>query len=165
MRTLLLLRHAKSSWANDLLPDHDRPLNHRGRRDAARIGKFLESLELMPDLIITSTAERAVATAEAVAMARSFDGEVVRTAELYLAPPEAYIDLAREVDDSVAILMMVGHNPGIEELVEMIGDRGEHIPTATLVSILFPVLEWGEIDLEGDNEIRGIWTPADFPLH
>ena len=76
MKTLLILRHAKSSWDNTWLSDHERPLNDRGRRDAPRMGRLLRDEELVPDLIITSSAERALSTAEAAALACDYDQEI-----------------------------------------------------------------------------------------
>jgi len=162
MKTLLLLRHAKSSWDNDDLADYDRPLNERGRRDASRIGKLLNSLDLVPDLIITSSAKRAAATAEGIAMASSFDGDILCTDKLYLADPEAYIDLARQVDDTVAILMMVGHNPGIEALVEQLSDRDEQMPTATLACFRLPIEHWQAFSPDEIVELKGVWRPREL---
>lgn len=162
MKTLLLLRHAKSSWDNDDLADYDRPLNERGRRDASRMGKLLNSLDLVPDLIITSSAKRAAATAEGIAMASSFDGDILRTDKLYLADPEAYIDLARQVDDAVAILMMIGHNPGIEALVEQLSDRDEQMPTATLACFRLPIEHWQAFSPDEIVELEGVWRPREL---
>ena len=76
MKTLLLLRHAKSSWDNSELADHDRPLNGRGRRDAPRMGQLLAQHDLTPDLIVTSAARRAATTAELVALAAEYGGDI-----------------------------------------------------------------------------------------
>ena len=162
MKTLLLLRHAKSSWDNDQLADFDRPLNDRGRGDAARIGKLLNSLDLVPDRIITSAAKRAAATAKRVAEATSFDGDIVLTDELYLADPETYIDLARQTDDNIATLMMVGHNPGIEELVEQLGGRAERMPTAALACIRLSIDSWLEISPDETYALEGVWRPREL---
>ena len=86
MKTLLLLRHAKSSWKESSLTDHDRPLNDRGQRDAARMGQLLTDEDLLPDLILLSTATRARTTAELVAASSGFDGEIRLDGELYHAP-------------------------------------------------------------------------------
>ncbi len=162
MKTLLLLRHAKSSWGNDALADFDRPLNDRGRRDAPRMGQLLKSLDLTPDLIITSTAARAATTAERVAGAGSFDGEIVYTDDLYLADPETYIELARQTNDDVATLMMVGHNPGIEMLVEQISGRDEPMPTAALACLRLSIDSWREISPDGTYKLEGVWRPREL---
>ncbi len=162
MKTLLLLRHAKSSWANDKLADFDRPLNDRGRADAPRMGKLLASLDLTPDLIVTSAARRARATAERVARAAGYGGELRLTEELYLADPETYLDLARETDDAVARLMLVGHNPGIEELVGQLAGREERMSTAALACFRLPIVHWRELSDETPAEPVGIWRPKEL---
>lgn len=162
MKTLLLLRHAKSSWENHSRADFDRPLNDRGRRDAPRMGELLNSLDLVPDRIITSAARRAATTAERVAESSRFDGDIIRTDELYLADPETYINLARQTDDSIATLMMVGHNPGIEELVEMLGGRDEGMPTAALACIRLSIDSWREISPDETYTLENVWRPREL---
>ena len=88
MRTLLILRHAKSSWANNRLADHARPLNKRGKLDAPRMGQLLRREELMPDLVISSTAERALTTAEMAALACGYEAAIRVTRDFYHADPE-----------------------------------------------------------------------------
>jgi len=132
MKTLLLLRHAKSNWDDEALADYDRPLNERGRHDAPRIGRHLARLDLVPDLIVASGARRAEATAKRVAIAAGYPGDIRYTDELYLADPETFLEIARETDDVVARLMLVGHNPGIEELVTALTGHDERMPTAAV---------------------------------
>ena len=90
MKTLLILRHAKSDWETPDVADHDRPLNGRGKRDAPRMGRLLRDENLVPDLIISSTAKRARKTAKLVAEASGYEGEIRLAETLYLAGPEAY---------------------------------------------------------------------------
>lgn len=162
MKTLLLLRHAKSSWDNNHLADYDRPLNDRGRRDAPQMGKLLRKLDLVPDLIISSAAKRAAKTAEALAKATSFDGDIRFTDELYLADAETYIDLARDTDDGIAVLMMVGHNPGIEMLVEQLGGREEPMPTAALACLRLNIDSWQKLNSDESYELAGVWRPREI---
>ena len=117
MKTLLILRHAKSSWKNTGLADHDRPLTKRGKRDAPRMGRLLRDENLTPDLIVSSTAKRALDTAEAVAEASGYEGEVESRPEFYMAGPEAYLRALRALSDDYECVMVIGHNPGLEELV------------------------------------------------
>ena len=93
MKSLLILRHAKSSWKHPGLNDHDRPLNKRGKNDAPRIGKILQKEKLIPDVISSSTAMRASATAESVVKACRYKGEVTLKRSLYAAGPETYLQL------------------------------------------------------------------------
>ena len=97
MKTLLILRHAKSSWKDASLADHDRPLNKRGKRDAPRMGRLLQEQDLVPDRIISSTAKRARNTAKAVAKACNCKDKVELTSEFYHAGPGAYLAVLQNV--------------------------------------------------------------------
>src|SRR6266545_2343824 len=115
MKTLLVLRHAKSSWEQPSLDDHTRPLNARGERDAPRMGRLVRAEHLAPDLMISSDAARARATAEAMAEAARYSGTIRLEPRLYHASASEIIDVLRtEIDEDVATVMIVGHNPGLE---------------------------------------------------
>lgn len=162
MKTLLLLRHAKSSWADDKMADFDRPLNERGQKDAPRMGELLARHELVPDLIITSAAKRAATTAKRVAEAAGYEGEIRRIEELYLAEAGDYITVARQVDDRVSCLLLVGHNPGIEELVEELSGQAERMPTAALACLRLPINHWRELKPEQKVELAHMWRPREL---
>ena len=162
MKRLLLLRHAKSSWGQTNLSDYDRSLNDRGRRDAPRIGRLLREEGLVPNLIVASSARRATTTAELVAEAASFEGELRYTDKLYLAEPGAYIALARRVDEAVNTLMLVGHNPGIQELVALLTGRDERMATATLACVALPIKLWSKLAADGKYELQNIWWPREL---
>ena len=162
MKTLLLMRHAKSSWDNSELADFDRPLNGRGRQDAPRIGQLLAHEDLTPDLIITSAARRAAAMAELVALAAEYGGDIQYTNELYLADPETFLDVARDTPDGVTRLMLVGHNPGIEELVSALAGREERMPTAALACFRLSVAHWRELNDETAAELLHLWRPKEL---
>lgn len=163
MKTLLLLRHAKSSWKNTRLADHDRPLNQRGKQDAPRMGKHLLRNDLVPDLILSSTAERASATAEAAALESDFQGEIIYTRRLYHAWFETYIEELRHLPDRYDRVMLVGHNPGMEELVEEITGSYESMPTAALAQIELPINSWGDVDEGIEGRLVNLWRPKDLP--
>jgi len=161
MRSVLLLRHAKSSWKHPDLGDHDRPLNKRGKGDAPLMGRLLKREDLVPDIIISSTSLRARATAEAVAKASSFDGEIVLNKSLYAAGPEAYLGVIHALSDEYVRVLIVGHNPGLEELVELLTGEIHLMPTCSLAYVKFRVNKWSEID----DKIKGkaeIWLPRDL---
>ncbi len=162
MKTLLILRHAKSSWDNALLTDYERPLNKRGKQDAPRMGKLLREQDLVPDLIITSSAERALATAEAVALASGYEQEIRATRSFYHADPEAYLDVLRQLDDSLERVMVVGHNPGMEELLEELTGLWEQMSTAALAQISLPINQWSELDEETTGELVNLWRPKEL---
>ena len=129
MKTLLVLRHAKSSWNDPALDDHERPLNKRGRRDAPRMGELVREYGLIPDVVISSDAVRARLTAEAVVEAARYVGEILLDPHLYLACPADILSLLRTVREKAETVMIVGHNPGLEELVEQLtGERQDCRP-------------------------------------
>src|SRR2546425_1807744 len=161
MKSVLVLRHAKSSWKQPELADHDRPLNKRGKRDAPLMGRLLKGDDLVPDIIISSTAIRARATAEVVAKASGYDREIVLNKSLYAAGPEAYLGVIHDLSDEYFRVLIVGHNPGLEELVELLTGEIHLMPTCSLAHVKFRVDKWLEID----NKIKGkaeIWRPRDL---
>jgi phosphohistidine phosphatase len=162
MKTLLILRHAKSSWSNASLADHARPLNERGRHDAPRMGRLLRQEDLLPQLIISSTATRALATAEAVAMAGGYEGEIQTTRRLYHAGPESYLAVLRGVADDYDQVMVVGHNPGVEELVDHLTGQAETMSTAALAHIQLPIEQWQELNKEVEGKLVGLWRPREL---
>src|SRR4030042_5537971 len=117
MKTLLLLRHAKSSWKQPEVHDHDRPLNKRGKKEAPQVGKYLKEKDLVPDLIISSTARRARDTAQAVLEESGFAGQLDLYQDLYLSDAACYLDILRSLPDSINRGLVVGHNPDLEELL------------------------------------------------
>jgi phosphohistidine phosphatase len=144
MKTLLILRHAKSSWKFPDLSDHDRPLNRRGKRDAPRMGKTLKERGLVPDLVISSTATRAKDTASAVAKHSGYKGKRIRFESLYAAEPGAYLAVLRELTDNYQRVLIVGHNPGVEELIELLTGEIHIVPTCTLAQIEFDIEKWSD---------------------
>ena len=107
MKTLLIMRHAKSSWKEQDLPDHDRPLNKRGKNDAPRMGKLLKDEDLVPDLIMSSTAVRAKKTAELVAKTCKYNGKIVLNHSLYGAEPAAYLKILGGLFDQSCIIIII----------------------------------------------------------
>jgi phosphohistidine phosphatase len=162
LKTLLILRHAKSSWKYTNLSDHDRPLNKRGKSDAPRMGRLLLREELVPDLIISSSAARALATAESVALACGYESEIQHTRHLYHAWPDAYIDLLHEVQDEHQRVMVVGHNPGIEEFVEELTGEWVRMPTAALAQVALNVDNWSDLSLENMQPLLHVWWPKEL---
>lgn len=162
MKTLLMLRHAKSSWSDAMLPDYERPLNKRGKQDAPRMGKLLRAEDLVPDLIITSSAVRAVATAAAVAEACGYEHDLQETRKLYHADPETYIDVLNDVPDRCELVMIVGHNPGLEDLLEDLTDEWERLPTASLAQITLPIESWRDLIDDTPGKLVQVWRPKEL---
>lgn len=157
MKTLLLMRHAKSSWASPGLADHDRPLNERGEKASIRMGRLLRERDLRPDALVLSTALRAVQTAERVVKAAGLDLALHTRRELYLAPPSSYVALAKLFPASAECGLLIGHNPGLEELVTSVAGHHERMPTAALAKVTLNVETWAELLLDGPNpEVREV---------
>ncbi|MGQ0736903.1 MAG: SixA phosphatase family protein [Acidobacteriota bacterium] len=164
MKTLLVLRHAKSSWSDPALDDRDRPLNERGRRDAPRVGALLRTHRLRPDLIISSDAVRARLTAQEVAKAARSPAEILLDGRLYLANPNEILSVVRTVtEDQGDTVMIVGHNPGLEQLIaQLTGERTE-MPTAALAHVTLPIDRWREVEASTRGTLVGLWRPRDLP--
>ncbi len=162
MKTLLILRHAKSSWRDEGMDDHDRPLNKRGKRDAPRMGQLLQSADLPPELIISSTAKRARKTASKVAKKCRYEGVIELTGELYLAPPENYLQVLRNVPDQYQRVMVVGHNPGLEELLGLLTGQHTPLPTAALANIELPINCWRDLDESSPGTLLALWRPKEL---
>ena len=162
MRTLFVLRHAKSSWNNPKLSDHDRPLNKRGKRDAPRIGRLLRQQRLSPGAIISSTAKRARLTAEELARSSTFDGAVQFDPRLYLADSATILDVVRRADPDTRRVMVVAHNPGLEELIIQLTGADEPLPTAGLAQIRLPFDRWKDLSVTTDGRLINVWRPKEL---
>ena len=162
MKTLLVLRHAKSSWNDPALDDHERPLNKRGRRDAPRMGELVREYGLIPDVIISSDAVRARLTAEAVAEAARCTGEILLDPRLYLACPADILSLLTTVRENAGTVMIVGHNPGLESLVEQLTGERQDLPTAALAQIDLPIDQWRDLQRSTRGTLVCLWRPEEL---
>lgn len=161
MRTLLLLRHAKSSWKDSALPDHERPLNKRGLNDAPVVGSLIQEQDLLPDLVLCSTAVRARETARLVLEAANFQGEIQFREDLYAFEPGAYLNAISRLDDRYLRVMVVGHNPALEELLAGITGAYQPLPTAALVQLDLSIDHWKEISFGMRARVRNLWRPKE----
>jgi phosphohistidine phosphatase len=163
MKTLLILRHAKSSWNDSKLSDHERPLNIRGLRDAPKMAKYISTNYESPDLIISSTAVRAKGMADEVVKACP-DANISFIKELYLASPEKIIDLIKKSDSvkNINKLMIIGHNPGLEELVFYLTKRNESFPTSALAVIKLDIANWSELDINNSYQLNDLLRPKEI---
>ncbi len=177
MKTLLLLRHAKSSWSDPSLDDFDRPLNERGRRAGLTMGKFLKDKGPLPGLIICSSAKRARQTLKRLQKAIGEKIPVRFEDGLYMASPKKMLNILKQADDAQASVMLIGHNPGMHMLALDLADTGEDgamermrdkYPTAALAALTCGCERWRDFgacrldsfirpkDVEmGDLEERG----------
>jgi phosphohistidine phosphatase len=154
MRRLLLLRHAKSSWSEPGASDHERPLNRRGQEAAPRIGAYLARHKLIPDRVLCSTAQRTRETWELVAAEAPAAPPATFTERLYGATPRALIEVFRHAAPEAASLLVVGHNPGLQEVATALIASGdledrerlrEKLPTGGLVVIDFAIADWAKL--------------------
>ncbi len=164
MKTLLLMRHAKSSWKDTELSDIDRPLNKRGKKDAPYMGAVLKEKELVPQLILSSTAVRARQTAELVTAACSFSGEIRYLDYFYLAEPAAYLRGLTEVPDDLERVMVIGHNPGLEGLLQILSGRIEALPTGTIAYLSLPVSTWRDLHEDTEAELLELLIPRQLEV-
>ena len=162
MKTLIVLRHAKSCWKDETLTDHERPLNDRGERDAPRMGQLLRNEDLVPDFAVISTARRAVDTAERVLEAAGFGGDVRTSTELYHASPREMIEVIRVVPDRAATVLLVGHNPGCAGLVWVMTGVAEAMPTAAIAHIALPIDSWARLSADVDGTLEALWRPKEL---
>ena len=171
MKTLYLLRHAKSSWDDSSLSDHDRPLNERGRAAAPRIGAHMRGAGYLPDLVLCSTATRTRQTLDAVLAELGVESAIEFQEDLYLAGPSEMLDLMAAVPDTVESVLMVGHNPGTGVLAAALSGDGPpaeihrmmgKFPTAGLAIIELSIDRWKDIE-SGCGSLREFVRPRDLP--
>ncbi|HVJ66602.1 MAG TPA: histidine phosphatase family protein [Caulifigura sp.] len=148
-RTLLLMRHAKSSWDNPAWTDHDRPLNDRGDHDAPKMAEVLRDLGLTPTHIVSSTANRAKTTAQKVADAIGFTGDIVLEPRLYLATPSDWHHVVKQLPDMHETVLCVGHNPGLEQLLQKWSGEDIEMPTAAIAIVDVTATPWSDFDRHG----------------
>ena len=158
MKTLMLLRHAKSSWDETGLRDFDRPLASRGKRDAPRMGKALAERGPVPDLIISSPAARAKATVEAFVKAAGFNLAPQFEGSIYDAATGELMKLVRQLPDDRSTVLLVGHNPGFEDMVARLTGSYERMPTCALACIELPVDSWQAVE-DGQGSLAWRLTP------
>jgi len=153
MKKIYLIRHAKSSWKDTALNDFDRPLNGRGKRDVVFMGKRLKMFDVLPDLIYTSPAKRALKTAKEIAKEIECEKKkIISTESLYEGSYESYLELIHAIDDKYTSIFIIAHNPAITEVGERLsGAILSNIPTCAIVCISFDVASFKEITEESGH--------------
>jgi len=160
MKQVLILRHAKAERIEPGGEDHGRVLTRRGLRDATRVGHALLAESLVPEMILCSTAVRARSTADLCAAACAFQGELRIVPWLYPGDAARTLGYLRELAESVGRVMVVGHNPSVEELAAVLTGRGQTMPTACLAVVATGAARWPAL-APGAGELRRLWRPAD----
>ena len=126
------------------------------------MGKLVRKYGLMPDVVISSDAERARVTAEAVVQAARYAGEILLDQHLYMASPADILSLLRTVRETAETVMIVGHNPGLEELVTQLTGEQQDLPTAALAQIALPIDQWRDLKLSTRGTLLGHWRPKEL---
>ena len=172
MRRLILFRHAKSDWSDEGRDDHDRPLAERGRRAAGPMGAWLAGRGFRPDLVLCSTARRARATWELARGAFSPSPKATYDADIYHASPGALLGVVQGAPSAIQTLMIVGHNPGLEQFVEMLASKGDpearralsvKFPTAAIAVLDFPFDDWASVTA-GSGRLDRFATPKSLGI-
>ena len=175
MKTLYLLRHAKSSWAAPDQTDHERPLNERGRKAATAMGRYLRSLPSHPTMVLASTARRVSETLELLLLEMPEGITVIRDRNLYLAPAKRLLSRLHSTYEKSSTILIVGHNPGIHEFALQLSDELDDeaapdalkrlknsYPTAALTMIRFPDAKfWREVGY-GQGRLVSFTRPRDL---
>jgi phosphohistidine phosphatase len=160
-KVLLILRHAKSSLKYGDIPDHERPLNKRGKKQAHEMGILLKELQLVPDYVISSTAKRAVDTAKSVAEFCGYEKEINHDSLLYQASAEQYAKVLSVIPDDYHRVLIVGHNPAVEDLVEKLTNMIELMKTCSLAQIDINAKSWRDLASErNNNTLVNVWHPT-----
>lgn len=159
MKTLLIMRHAKSSFKDPTLTDPDRPLNKRGKKEAPMMGEWVKDQELIPQTILSSPALRASQTAHLLAETCEFKQDIVYVNSLYLGEPEAYIGALKGLPDSIERVMVIGHNPGLEGLLQQLSGQVQALPPASIAYLALPISQWQTLTLETECELMGVFYP------
>jgi phosphohistidine phosphatase len=146
MKTLFLIRHAKSSWGNPALPDKDRPLSARGERDAPKMGTRLAERDVKPDMILSSPARRALTTAEIIAKKLDYRvKDIVVDDRLYAAAVDDLLSVIHKLGDKARCVMLFGHNPEFTELAHRLSSEITHMPTCAVAEFTFSAKSWSEV--------------------
>lgn len=159
-KTLLLMRHAKSDWTGEYGSDHERPLNERGMRSARLMGRLLEGIDLIPDLVLTSTATRARETARLAAEAGTWGCPIIEEPGLYGGSPDSVLELASGVVGADR-LMLVGHEPVWSSVVGQISSRRIEMKTATVVVVAVHIGSWNHLG-DAQGVVVGVHHPRAY---
>ncbi len=147
MKTLYIIRHAKSSWESSVQSDYDRPLNKRGERDAPLMGMVLKQKDIKPDLILSSSAKRAKKTALIISEQIGYNtSDIIFDEDLYLASPNEILEIIQNVDSHVEVLFVIAHNPGMTDFINhFCKERISNLPTTGVFSMEFDIGDWNAL--------------------
>jgi phosphohistidine phosphatase len=160
VKTLYILRHAKSSWDKPDLADFDRPLNERGLIAAPFMGEIIYDRQFQPDVILVSPAKRGKQTAILVKETAELKARIKYDDRIYEASPQILLQVVAEVDNKHESVMLVGHNPGIEGFIRYLTGKTVQMPTAAFAVIELNVKGWRDTDAD-DGNLKTVIRPKD----
>ena len=162
MKTIYLLRHAKSSWKDESLSDIERPLNGRGKKAAETMGAFLKREKILVDLVLSSSAVRARQTIDRVLVAANIVTDVRFDERIYEAGVQRLVEIVRQIENGKRNVVLVGHNPGFEELLEWLTGTIERMQTGALAKIGLKTSSWNSVS-EKSGTLEWIVRPKQLP--
>jgi phosphohistidine phosphatase len=166
MKTLYVLRHAKSSWNVTGVGDHARPLDDRGERVAALVAAYLEQREIVPSLVLCSSATRTCQTLDRIRPVLPSGTPIEIDEDLYLASVRQLLDRLAALPGSISSVLLIGHNPGLAQLTlqlasgpdRLVGQVRDKFPTAALATVELPIGQWTDV-VEASGELTDFCTP------
>lgn len=162
MKTLFLLRHAKSSWKDESLPDFERPLNRRGKETSERIGRYVKSELIVPDLVLSSPAIRARETIGLVAKFAKWTTELRFDERIYGAGAIGLLEVVAQIENERKTALLVGHNPGMEELLLLLTGSIEQLPTGALAKVEIKATKWSAA-VDKKAKLAWVVRPRELP--
>ena len=162
MKTIYLLRHAKSSWKDESLSDIERPLNGRGKKAADTMGAFLKREKILVDLVLSSSAVRARQTIDRVLVSANIVTDVRFDERIYEAGVQRLVEIIRQIESGKKNVVLVGHNPGFEELLEWLTGTIERMQTGALAKIGLKTSSWNSVS-EKSGTLEWIVRPRQLP--
>jgi phosphohistidine phosphatase len=161
MKTLYILRHAKSSWDDAALSDFERPLNERGLKAAPLVGSVMKKNQFQPELILSSPARRAEQTAALIKQSAGIGGAIRFDERIYEASPARLLEVISEQEEKIQSVMLVGHNPGLEGLLKFLTGELQPMPTAALAIVDLEAEKWSQINSSKGN-LRTLIRPKEI---
>ena len=161
MKTLFILRHAKSSWDNAALSDYERPLNQRGLEAAPLVGDVMKKNRFQPEVVLSSPARRAEQTAALIKQSAGFEAAIRFDERIYEASPARLLEIISEQNEKTESVLLVGHNPGLEGLLKFFTGELQPMPTAALAVVDLKMDKWSEVHSSNGN-LRTLIRPKEI---
>ena len=159
MKTILFMRHTKSSWKDRHLDDFERPLKKSGKKDAQVMAQILVDKELVPQKLFSSSAKRACQTAEIIKEGTKSNISIEYLDQLYMAEVPVYENLLRDMPDELGRVMIIGHNPVIESIVQVFCNQIESLPAGAIAIVNAPIKSWKELITDTNCNLVDLYKP------